>query len=82
MLRSGFEHREYNARLYGLELPMIKPWTSTPIVIDVVLTLFDATTGAVTSPASKQDKEPNTQLPELAKILFACITERLDYLRR
>jgi nuclear pore complex protein Nup133 len=73
--------------VYGVQLPMIKPWTSRPAIIDAVLGFFDATTKVVDQPLSdgslpSVDKEPNSQLPELAEILFACIQERLDWLGR
>jgi nuclear pore complex protein Nup133 len=66
---------------------MIKPWSSKPTVIDVVLEFFDATTKCLDAlaPGSQQiheDTEPKSQLPELAGILFACFQERLDWLRR
>lgn len=66
---------------------MIKPWSSRPAVIDVVLGLFDATTKAIDSPAPGSENrggntEPSIQLPDLAAILFACIQERLDWLGR
>ncbi|KAG5635761.1 hypothetical protein H0H81_010181 [Sphagnurus paluster] len=85
VLNSAFDYREFNLGVYGIELPMIKPWSSRPAVIDVVLTLFDATTKAVNPPsrgptAVNKDAEPNSQLPELAAALFACVQERLDWL--
>jgi len=66
---------------------MIKPWSSRPAIIDVVLELFDATTECIDTlaPGSEQiheDTEPKSQLPELAAILLACFQERLDWLRR
>lgn len=87
LLRSALDYREYNMGVYGVQLPMIKPWTSRPAIIDAVLGFFDATTKAVDQPLSdgslpNADKEPYSQLPELAEILFACIQERLDWLGR
>ncbi|KAF5381087.1 hypothetical protein D9615_003993 [Tricholomella constricta] len=84
VLSSAFDYREYNLGVYGIELPMIKPWSSRPAVIDLVLSLFYATTQAIDAPAhgSAADggSEPNSQLPDLAGTLFACIQERLDWL--
>ncbi|KAK2466879.1 hypothetical protein APHAL10511_001137 [Amanita phalloides] len=85
LLQSALDYRQYNLGVYGIQLPMIKPWTSRPAVIDAVLGLFDATTKVVDQPLSdgslpSAGKEPSTQLPELAEILFACIQERLDWL--
>jgi nuclear pore complex protein Nup133 len=66
---------------------MIKPWSSRPSVIDVVLEFFDATTKCLDElPAGSEhmsvDNEPKSQLPELAGILLACFQERLDWLQR
>lgn len=87
VLRSAFDYRVYNLGVYGIELPMIKPWTSRPLVIDVVLALFDASTKAsearsASGGAQPRSGEPYTQLADLAEILFACIQERLDWLGR
>lgn len=73
--------------MYGIELPMLKPWTSNSSIIDIVLGLFDTTTKLVESPSAdseaiRMSSEPNTQLPELASILFSCIYERLEWLGR
>ncbi|KNZ71793.1 Nucleoporin [Termitomyces sp. J132] len=84
VLNSAFDYRDYNLQVYGIDLPMITPWSSKPAVIDVVLGLFDATTKAIEAPSSghrtKSDSEPGTQLPDLAAALFTCIQERLDWL--
>ncbi|KAG6851014.1 hypothetical protein H0H93_004501 [Arthromyces matolae] len=83
-LNSAFDYRDYNLQVYGIELPMIQPWSSKPAVIDVVLGLFDTTTKAIeaasSTHAAKDESEPSTQLPDLATVLFACIQERLDWL--
>ncbi|KAK0193758.1 Non-repetitive/WGA-negative nucleoporin C-terminal-domain-containing protein [Armillaria mellea] len=87
VLRSAFDYREYNQGVYGIDLPMINPWTSDINVINVVQGLFDATTRLVESVTASAghaitDDETAEQLPELAAILFACMQERLDYLSR
>ncbi|TFK76396.1 hypothetical protein BDN72DRAFT_755585 [Pluteus cervinus] len=86
ILGSALEYRRHNWGVYGLEAPMIKPWTSQPGVIEVVLELFESTTRAVDSNENGHSQErrqnaPGSQLPDLASILFACIQERLDWLR-
>jgi nuclear pore complex protein Nup133 len=72
--------------VYGVELPFVKPWTSKPEVINVVLELFDATTTYVQdlgdSPDEHKAREPNSQLPDLASALFASVHERMDSLQR
>ena len=62
---------------------MRKPWTSRPSVIDAVLSLFDLSTKALeTSSIRATDREPGTQLPALAAVLFDTIKERLDELSK
>ncbi|TFK42541.1 hypothetical protein BDQ12DRAFT_732185 [Crucibulum laeve] len=85
VLRSAFNFRATHLALYGIELPMIRPWTSRSSIIDVVLTLFEASTKVIDYPApgsasSNRNQEPATQLPDLAAILFECIQERLNWL--
>ncbi|KAG6866953.1 hypothetical protein C0991_003869 [Blastosporella zonata] len=84
VLNSAFDYRDYNLQVYGIELPMIRPWSSKPAVIDAVLGLFDATTKAVEAASgdqyTKNESEPSTQLPDLAALLFTCIQERLNWL--
>ena len=81
-MKSALDYREYNLGVYGIELPMISPWSSKPVVIDIVLGLFDDTTRFVQSPAFDSTNDLFLQLPELASTLFACIQERLDWLGR
>ncbi|KAJ7940617.1 Non-repetitive/WGA-negative nucleoporin C-terminal-domain-containing protein [Mycena leptocephala] len=85
VLTSALEYREYNLGVYGILLPMIDPWTSSPAIIDVILGLFESTTKVLDSStragvALERNTYANSQLPELASILFACIQERLDWL--
>jgi hypothetical protein len=70
----------------GVELPIIDPRASKPAVVNIVLELFEATTRFVESPRVDSGlngvkKELDDQLPELASVLFACIQERLGWLR-
>ncbi|KAF8798054.1 hypothetical protein BYT27DRAFT_7203757 [Phlegmacium glaucopus] len=84
VLRSALEYRAYNLEVYGIDLPMRKPWTSRPFVIDTVLSLFDLSTKvletSVGSSIQATDREPGAQLPGLAAILFESVKERLDEL--
>ncbi|KAF8636731.1 hypothetical protein AX17_003534 [Amanita inopinata Kibby_2008] len=85
LLQSAQEYRNYNVGVYSIQRPMIKPWTSRPTIIDVVLGLFDATTKVVDKPlpdgsSVNLKSEPSSQLPDLAESLFDCIQERLDWL--
>lgn len=87
MLKAAIDYREYNLGVYGIELPMLKPWTSKNSVVEIVMGLFDTTTKLVQSPSAdsetdRMSSEPNMQLPELASILFSCIHERLQWLGR
>jgi nuclear pore complex protein Nup133 len=66
---------------------MIKPWSSRPAIIDTVLEFFNVTTECIETlaPGSElvnRDREPMSQMPELAAILLACLQERLDWLGR
>lgn len=85
MLNSAFEYREYNGGVYGIELPFIKPWTSRLQTIDIAIELFDTTTALVEAPgndsSARSTSEPRSQLPELASVIFASMTERLDWLK-
>ncbi|KAJ6502530.1 hypothetical protein C8R45DRAFT_622368 [Mycena sanguinolenta] len=85
VLTSAMEYREYNLGVYGILLPMIDPWTSRPAVIDVIIGLFESTTRVLDSSVAtgvflERNSYANSQLPELATILFACIQERLNWL--
>ncbi|KAH7921734.1 hypothetical protein BV22DRAFT_1095926 [Leucogyrophana mollusca] len=83
VLQSAFDYRAYNLGVYGVDLPMIKPWTSRPTVIDVVLKLVDASAGVAeggVGAGANGAREAREQLPALATVLFACVSERLDWL--
>ncbi|KDR81643.1 hypothetical protein GALMADRAFT_239719 [Galerina marginata CBS 339.88] len=86
VLRSAFQYRNYNLKVYGIQLPMTKPWSSRSSIIDTVLSLFESTTKVVESTpafASRgKDQEPSSQLPSLASVLLESIKERLDWLSR
>lgn len=87
VLRAALEYRDYNLGVYGIDLPMLRPWTSKMTIIDIVLNLFDTTTKLAESSSADNEavwmsSELNMQLPELASILFSCIYERLEWLRR
>ncbi|KAJ3847514.1 hypothetical protein EV368DRAFT_76646 [Lentinula lateritia] len=78
VLTAAFKHRDHNVITYGLDLPMINPWTSTSSIIDGIIALFDTTTGIST--AVTKDSELHHQVPELAEVLFACISQRVERL--
>lgn len=87
VLRSAFDYRDYNLGVYGIEPPMLRPWTSRPSVIDVVLALFDASTNVLENQGTGGESQSglggsSSQLADLAEILFACIQERLNWLAR
>ncbi|KAG6334835.1 hypothetical protein ID866_4257 [Astraeus odoratus] len=82
-LQAALSYRAYNLGVYGVELPMIKPWTSRPTVIDAVLKLVDAASKVATDSGSSSNpgaKDVVDMLPEFATLLFACVQERLDWL--
>ncbi|KAH9966798.1 Non-repetitive/WGA-negative nucleoporin C-terminal-domain-containing protein [Russula dissimulans] len=84
ILNSAFEYRDYNAGVYGVESTFVRPWTSKPEVINVVLELFDATTTYIQNlgeaPDEQKARQPNSQLPDLASALFASVHERMGWL--
>ncbi|KAJ4487908.1 hypothetical protein J3R30DRAFT_3654300 [Lentinula aciculospora] len=81
VLTAALGHREQNLITYGINLPMIDPWTSTSSIIDGILALFDTTTRISDSPtAANKDAELYNQLPDLAEVLFACMSQRLERL--
>lgn len=85
VLRSAFQYRAYNLRVYGIVPPMIKAWTSRPGVIDTVLSLFDLSSKTFESSGvlgGAREKEPGSQLPALAAVLLESIKERLLWLSR
>lgn len=81
ILQAALSYRAYNLAVYGIELPMIKPWTSRPSAIDGVLKLVDAATRFALDPSKANTKSASRELlPELATMFFACMQERLDWL--
>ncbi|KAG2157173.1 hypothetical protein DEU56DRAFT_7542 [Suillus clintonianus] len=81
ILQAALSYRAYNIAVYGVELPMIKPWTSRPSVIDGVLKLVDTATRFALDPSKVNTKNASRELlPELATMFFACVQERLDWL--
>lgn len=84
-MTSALEYRDYNRGVYGVELPFIKPWTSSLEIMNVAMELFDSTAAFVESNAQSEPervKVPRAQLPELAAVLFSCFSERLMWLQR
>jgi nuclear pore complex protein Nup133 len=81
ILQAAPSYRAYNLAVYGVELPMIKPWTSRPSAIDGVLKLVDTATRFALDPSKANTKSASRDLlPELATVFFACVQERLDWL--
>ena len=66
---------------------MIDPWTSQLQVIDIVSELYERTAKLIESPGpdglySAAIMKAKRQLPELASLLFATYSERLEWLAR
>ncbi|KAJ3744726.1 Non-repetitive/WGA-negative nucleoporin C-terminal-domain-containing protein [Lentinula detonsa] len=81
VLTTASRHREQSIITYGIDLPTIDSWTSTSSIIDGIHALFDTTTRISEPPAAaNQHSELHNQLPELAEVLFACISQRLERL--
>ncbi|KAA1471121.1 hypothetical protein DENSPDRAFT_837049 [Dentipellis sp. KUC8613] len=80
VITSALEYRDYNRGVYGLEFPLVRPWTSKADVINILLQLFAFTTNAVEAESTSRDVA-NTRLPELVSTIFACMTERIAWLK-
>ncbi|CCM02415.1 uncharacterized protein FIBRA_04513 [Fibroporia radiculosa] len=85
ILQSAISYRIYNSGVYGIELPLLDPWSSQPNIIEVVFELVIATTKVVETPSPDAEStqtrvQLREQLPELASTLFTCIQERLRWL--
>ena len=83
---SAFEYREYNRGVYGVELPLDNPWTSKAGVVATVMELLAASIDMVESSTydvtHNRLEEVKSQLPALASVVFECLNERLEWLRR
>lgn len=90
VLMSALEWRDWNRRVYGVELPYIKPWTSDVEIIQVAMELFDTAAAFL---ESREQGEGETlqeqrvgvlraQLAELAAVVFHCFNERLAWVQR
>uniref|UniRef100_A0A0W0FLK8 Uncharacterized protein n=1 Tax=Moniliophthora roreri TaxID=221103 RepID=A0A0W0FLK8_MONRR len=79
VLNAGLQHRVYSTALYGIELPMIRPWSSEQAIIDGILALFDTSTRVIES-APEQAVVTTADLSNLATVLFSCVQERLQWL--
>ncbi|OJA08151.1 hypothetical protein AZE42_03589 [Rhizopogon vesiculosus] len=72
ILQAALSYRAYNLAVYGVNLPMIKPWTSRSSVIDGVLKLVDTATRFALDPSKANTKSASKELlPELATMFFA-----------
>ncbi|KZT09491.1 uncharacterized protein LAESUDRAFT_646564 [Laetiporus sulphureus 93-53] len=86
ILLSAVEYRQHNVAVYGVEPPLINPWSSSPEIIDAVCELFYSTARLAEVPSADPEtmqsiSDAKDQLPDLASVLFGCIQERLLWLR-
>jgi nuclear pore complex protein Nup133 len=81
ILESVFEYREYNSGVYGIELPLISPWTSTDQIINALLQIDELTDKNIELSRTEL-AEPKSQIPRLVAVLFACFNERIEWLSR
>ncbi|PPR00501.1 hypothetical protein CVT24_005524 [Panaeolus cyanescens] len=84
VLQCAFQYRAYNLGVYGIDLPMLKPWSSRSYVVDSVLSILDLATKTLDSTSNigrtaeqKQGDDILTQLPALAAVFFECVKERI-----
>ncbi|KAI0079884.1 hypothetical protein K474DRAFT_1696036 [Panus rudis PR-1116 ss-1] len=86
VLESAYSCREENLGLYGIEPPLIDPWTSQPALLDIVSELFAITTTIIQQSSSEPESSSGSrtqarkQLPSLAAALLSCYYERLQWL--
>ncbi|KAJ3755523.1 hypothetical protein EV360DRAFT_96127 [Lentinula raphanica] len=81
VLTAASRHRMQNLITYGIDLPMIDSWTSTASLIDGIIALFDTTTRiSASASATISNSALHSQLPDLAEVLFICISQHLERL--
>jgi nuclear pore complex protein Nup133 len=69
--------------VYGLELPLIDPWTSSGLLLNALIEIEDTTDDWVWANRDtlNADTEPKSQIPELVSVIYGCFSERIEYLR-
>ncbi|KAI0035097.1 hypothetical protein K488DRAFT_44136 [Vararia minispora EC-137] len=83
ILDCALEYREYNKGVYGLELPLLDPWTSGDHIMNALLKVYESNLHFVSGASdygSDTDIELKSRLPNFAAVIFACFTERIGYL--
>jgi nuclear pore complex protein Nup133 len=85
ILRSASDYRSFNKGVYGLEFPIVKPWTSTVQILDIASEFFEATTKLVESPSTAAEpsvsrKYAKSQMADLADTLFWAFREQIEWL--
>ncbi|EPQ58276.1 hypothetical protein GLOTRDRAFT_57100 [Gloeophyllum trabeum ATCC 11539] len=88
VLDSAMAYRRQHGATYGVQEPMYNPWTSAPPMIDILFELFNMTakiveapTAEVGSAAGYTRQELRKQIPDIGFLLFACMTERTQWLQ-
>lgn len=85
---SALEWRDWNRRVYGVELPYIKPWTSANEIINVAIELFDTAAAFLESREQTEGEGKSRvellreQLAQLAAVVFHCFNEKLAWVQR
>ncbi|KAH8833666.1 Non-repetitive/WGA-negative nucleoporin C-terminal-domain-containing protein [Flagelloscypha sp. PMI_526] len=84
VINSALEYREHNLKVYGVEFPMSRPWTSEVGIIDLTVNLFETTVKFLDATrVTSNDRlyeRPRAQLPEMVAVILGCVRERLDWL--
>ncbi|THH12017.1 hypothetical protein EW145_g257 [Phellinidium pouzarii] len=84
IMQSAWSYRDTNAGVYGIAGPMLDPWTSVPLIIDIVVDFFTLMERHLTeTPPEAEDavvREARIQLPLLAAVVFRSFQERQDWL--
>ena len=84
VINSALEYREHNLKVYGVEFPKSRPWTSEVGIIDLTVNLFETTVKFLDATrVTSNDRlyeRPRAQLPEMVAVILGCVRERLDWL--
>ncbi|KAL5532748.1 hypothetical protein ACEPAF_4522 [Sanghuangporus sanghuang] len=84
ILSAAWSYREANLGVYGISGPMLNPWTSTSVVVKIVLDFFNLSDELFTKfpPESENEiiRATREQFPVLGETVLRCFRERLEWL--
>lgn len=84
ILDSAWAYRDTNLGVYGVVKPMIRPWTSTSSIVEIVLNFFNLVDQTLSKIAPEAEdaltREMRSQLPRLGTAVFRAFQERQEWL--